>query len=157
MKVQSVRLHRVGLPLVSPFRTSFGVQTHRDVLLLELRGPQTTGWGECVAMSDPLYSSEYVDACADVLRRFLLPALASAGDITPLQIAEVPRPFRGHRMAKAAAEIAFIDAYLRERDESLAEFLGADRERVPAGVSVGIMDSIPQLLEAVEGYLDHGY
>jgi len=157
MKVESVRLHRVGLPLVSPFRTSFSVQTHRDVLLLELRGPQTNGWGECVAMSDPLYSSEYVDGCADVLRRFLLPALAAAGDLTPLQIAEVLRPFRGHRMAKAAVEIAFIDAYLRERDESLGEFLGAMRERVPAGVSVGIMDSVPQLLDAVAGYLDQGY
>src|SRR2546430_16521565 len=31
------------------------------------------------------------------------------------------------------------------------------RDQVDCGVSVGIMDSIPQLLDAVAGYLDQGY
>src|SRR4029453_4320619 len=38
-----------------------------------------------------------------------------------------------------------------------AGYLGATRDWVPAGVSVGIMDSVPQLLDAVAGYLDQGY
>ena len=40
---------------------------------------------------------------------------------------------------------------------SFARELGAVHDRVPCGVSVGIMDSIPQLLDAVGGYLDEGY
>ena len=43
------------------------------------------------------------------------------------------------------------------RGEPLAGHLGATRDRVPAGVSVGIMESVPQLLDAAAGYLDQGY
>ena len=60
-------------------------------------------------------------------------------------------------MAKAALETAVLDAELRAAGMSFAAFLGAVRDRVPAGVSVGIMDSIPELLDAVERYLDEGY
>ena len=66
-------------------------------------------------------------------------------------------PVKGHRMAKAALETALLDAQLRASGESFGRFLGAARDRVPCGVSVGIMDSIPRLLDAVEGYLDEGY
>ena len=65
--------------------------------------------------------------------------------------------FRGHRMAKAALETAVLDAELKARGVPLSRELGAVRERVPCGVSVGIMDSIPALLDAVGGYLDAGY
>ena len=64
---------------------------------------------------------------------------------------------KGHRMAKAALETAVLDAWLRAHGVPLARFLGATRDRVDCGVSVGIMDSVPQLLDAVGGYLDEGY
>ncbi len=60
-------------------------------------------------------------------------------------------------MAKAAVETAVLDAQLRQVGMSFGAFLGAVHDAVPAGVSVGIMDSIPELLAAVEGYLDEGY
>ena len=75
MKLDAVELRRIRLPLVSPFRTSFGTETEREVLLLRAVTDDAEGWGECVTMVDPLYSSEYVEAAADVLRRFLIPAL----------------------------------------------------------------------------------
>lgn len=165
MKLQGVELRRVAMPLVSPFRTSFGTQTARDVLLLRAvttsdRG-DAEGWGECVAMSDPLYSSEYADATADVLRRFLLPELAASADRLDRHgahaVAAVLRKFKGHRMAKAALEMAVLDAELRTEGRSWARELGAVHDRVPSGVSVGIFDSIPALLDAVDGYLDAGY
>jgi O-succinylbenzoate synthase len=40
---------------------------------------------------------------------------------------------------------------------SFQSYLGGTAERVPAGVSVGIMDSVPALLDAVDGYLAEGY
>ena len=165
MKLQGVELRRVAMPLVSPFRTSFGTQTARDILLLRAvttsdRG-DAEGWGECVAMSDPLYSSEYVDATADVLRRFLLPELAASADRLDRHgahaVASVLHKFKGHRMAKAALEMAVLDAELRTEGRSWARELGAVHDRVPSGVSVGIFDSIPALLDAVDGYLDAGY
>jgi O-succinylbenzoate synthase len=157
MKLAGVELRRVSMPLVAPFRTSFGTETTRDAMLLRVVTTDAEGWGECVAMSDPLYSSEYVDAAVDVLRRFLVPALAQVGDLTAVDVAPTLERFRGHRMAKAALEMGVLDAELRAQSRPLARELGAVRDRVPCGVSVGIMNSIPQLLDAVEGYLATGY
>jgi O-succinylbenzoate synthase len=157
MKLTGVELRTVQMPLVAPFRTSFGTQQVREILLLRAVTPEAEGWGECVAMADPLYSSEYVAACADVLRRFLIPALGGVRDLDATRVAPTLAAFKGHRMAKAALEIAVLDAELRARGMPLSRELGAVRDRVDCGVSVGIMDSIPQLLEAVAGYLDAGY
>jgi O-succinylbenzoate synthase len=145
------------MPLVSPFRTSFGTETCRDILLVRAVTAQAEGWGECVAMSDPLYSSEYVDAAGDVLRRFLVPALAAYPGLDASCVAPALSSFKGHRMAKAALEMAVLDAELRVAGRTLARELGATRSSVPCGVSVGIMNSIGELLDAVGGYLDGGY
>jgi O-succinylbenzoate synthase len=157
MKILGFELRRVAMPLVAPFRTSFGVETDRDILLVRVATPDADGWGECVAMREPLYSSEYVDAAADVIRRFLAPRLLNESTVDPLQVAGLLEPVKGHQMAKATLEMGVLDAWLRARGDSLAGHLGAVRDRVPAGVSVGIMDNVPELLDAVAGYLDQGY
>jgi O-succinylbenzoate synthase len=158
LAVEAVELIRIRMPLVAPFRTSFGTETARDVLLVHLLGGDGEGWGECVAMDEPLYSSEYVDAAQQVITAHLLPRLLGGGR-APLaaEVAPILAPVKGHRMAKAALEAAWLDAELRRDGRSLAWRLGATRDRVPSGVSVGIMSSIPQLLDAVSGYLDKGY
>ncbi|HEU5159392.1 MAG TPA: o-succinylbenzoate synthase [Streptosporangiaceae bacterium] len=158
MKLVHVELRRIAMPLVAPFRTSFGTETARDILLVHVvTDDDAEGWGESVAMSSPLYSSEYVDAAADVLRRFLVPALVGAGPFHAHAVAGHLARFKGHRMAKAALEMAVLDAELRSEGRSFAHALGAVRERVPCGVSVGIMDSVPRLLDAVDGYVAEGY
>ena len=157
MKLNGVELRRIQMPLVAPFRTSFGTETVRDVLLVRVVTPDAEGWGECVAMSDPHYSSEYVDAAADVMRRFLIPALAAVPHLDATRVGQALAGFKGHRMAKAALETAVLDAELRAAGRALARELGAVRDTVPCGVSVGIMDSLPELLDTVQAYLDRGY
>jgi O-succinylbenzoate synthase len=157
LKIEAVELVRIAMPLVSPFRTSFGTQTARDVLLVHVKGPDSDGWGECVAMSDPLYSAEYVDGAQDVIERFLLPRLWAAAEVSADQVAVRLAPVKGHPMAKAAVEMAILDAELCARGESLASHLGAVAESVPSGVSVGITGSLAELLDVVAGYLDEGY
>ncbi|MHB8339861.1 MAG: o-succinylbenzoate synthase [Mycobacteriales bacterium] len=157
MKLESAELCRARLPLVAPFRTSFGTQLERDVLLVRLRTGGAEGWGECVAMEEPLYSSEYVDAAGAVVERFLLPRLAAVPDLTAAGVGPALAAVKGHRMAKAALEMAVLDAELRTAGLPLATYLGATRDRVPAGVSVGIMDSVEHLLDVVADYLAQGY
>ena len=157
VKLEAVELRRVGLPLVAPFRTSFGVETHKDALIVRAIGGDSEGWGECVAMTEPLYSSEYVDAAEHVTRHYLLPRLFAVDDLAAADVASVLEPIKGHRMAKAAIETAILDAELRAQGVSLATRLGGVKAAVDSGVSVGIMDSIPQLLDAVEAYLAQGY
>ena len=158
MQIDRVVLYRVRLPLVAPFRTSFGVETERDVLLVEVQGPSGSGWGECVAMTEPLYSPEYVDGAHAVINAHLVPRLAAAGpSLEAEDVARVLAAVKGHHMAKAALEMAVLDAGLRAAGRSLADHLGATRSRVPAGVSLGISELIDQLLQEVAFYLGQGY
>src|ERR1700688_1997530 len=150
-------MRRIHLSLVAPFETSFGVQTKRDILLLKVITSDGNGWGECVATEEPTYSSEYVEGAQHVLIHHLLPRLFEAGRISAEDVSRVLRPVHGHQMAKAAIEMAILDAQLRASGESFAHFFGAVRAEVDCGVSVGIHSSIPALLQTVGEYLDQGY
>lgn len=161
MRLLNMTLHFVTLPLIAPFSTSFSTQTERHALLVEIladvNGVRVTGWGECVALAEPVYSSEFVDGCAAVIRRWLAPALFACDDLSAETVAFHLQHTVGHRMAKAALEMAVLDAQLRARGESFARYLGSVRTAVPSGVSVGIQESVPDLLRIVGGYLDEGY
>jgi O-succinylbenzoate synthase len=150
-------IYRLNLPLVRPFRTSFGTETVRDVLLVSVQLPDgTVGWGECSTMSWPGYSAEYSEGAVDVMTRHLIPALTDVG-VDPFDVATALEVVRGHPMAKSAIKTALLDAWLRGRHQSLADYLGAVRDRVDCGVSVGIPNSIPELLDEVGQYVDQGY
>ena len=161
MRAAIRELREIRLPLVAPFQTSFGVQTSRRILLVRAEvtdgGDVVEGWGECVAGDEPTYSAEYVDGAALVMRSVLIPRLAAVPDLAAADVAAVLEPVRGHPMAKAALEMAVLDAELRAAGRSYAELLGATRRRIPSGVSVGIHATIDELLAAVSGYIDDGY
>ncbi len=157
VKLEAVDLFRLALPLVSPFRTSFGTQTVKDVLVLRVRTNEGDGWGECVAMTDPLYSSEYIDGAEHVIEHHLLPRLFDEENLDAHAVAPSLAAVRGHRMAKAAIEMAVLDAQLRARDVSFGSFLGAVRDAVDCGVSVGIQSEVGVLIDVVAGYLEDGY
>lgn len=157
MRIERIELHTIGMPLVRPFETSFGRQTERQVLLARVVADGVDGWGECVAGTTPDYSSEYVDGCRSVIERFLAPVLLAAGDVTASALDGLFSGVIGHRMAKATLEAAVLDAELRSTGTSFGERLGAVRDRVECGVSVGISPDIETLLAEVEGYVDEGY
>lgn len=157
MKLHALELHELSIPLVSPFETSFGVQHARDVVLVKAVNSVGEGWGECVAMSAPVYSSEFNAAALAVIRDHLAPRLFAADALTAGAVGHVLHPFKGHRMAKAALELALLDAELRAAGTPLSAHLGAVVDRVPAGVSVGIMPDVATLVRVVGDYLEQGY
>lgn len=159
--IDAVELRRVELPLVTPFQTSFGTWTFRDVLLVRVTasGPDGTveGWGECVAGTQPLYSSEYTEACEDVTRDHLLPRVFAADVRHGADVADALTEVQGHRMAKAAVEMAVLDAELRAAGVSMAAHLGATVDRVAVGVSIGILPSLADLVATADQHLQEGY
>ncbi|MBD3757905.1 MAG: o-succinylbenzoate synthase [Microbacterium hominis] len=155
--LEAIELRVLHLPLVSPFTTSFGTETVREVIIVRARTADGDGWGEIVTQQAPLYSSEYTQGAWDVAQRFLVPALLDVGTLAPEQVAGILEPFVAHRMVKAGLELAILDAALRAEGRPLGEYLGAVVDRVPSGVSVGIQQDPAALVEAVGGYLDTGY
>ncbi|WP_030347778.1 o-succinylbenzoate synthase [Streptomyces sp. NRRL S-1022] len=157
MKLERVEIVHVAIPLVTPFRTSFGTMTAKDTFLLRVVTDRAEGWSEFAADPEPLYCSEFVAGAEIVLRDFLLPRVAALPHLTAAALAPAMARIKGHELAKAALETAVLDAELRSYGMPLAAYLGAVRDRVPAGVSVGIRNSVPELLDDVERYLAEGY
>ncbi|HEY0796612.1 MAG TPA: o-succinylbenzoate synthase, partial [Acidisarcina sp.] len=157
MKIDSILLRELRIPLVRPFRTSFGVTTDRRILLVEVRAEGLSGWGECTAGEHPYFSEETIDTAWQVLLTELVPALAAAEVKHGGNCPGIFKQVRGHRMAKAALENAVWDLEAQMRGVSLASLLGGTRQVISCGVSIGIQPSVGQLLDQVEIELAAGY
>jgi O-succinylbenzoate synthase len=152
-----VELRLVGLPLVRPFRTSMGVATRKECIVVRVETHDAEGWGECVADVEPDFSAEWNGSAWAVITGFLGPALLAAGEVSTASLLDIFSPWRGNRMAKATLVNAMVDAELRARGQSLASALGADKDAVVCGVSVGIAETTDALRKQVDGYLGDGY
>ena len=158
VKIQSVEMHVLVLPFKHPHATAFGTQHYRTVLLLRLLGENgLEGWGECLALSEPTFSAEYVNEVQLTVEQALAPILFSRDWCEPSEIAVAMAPVRGHQMAKATIEMALIDADLRRKGQSMADYLGAERTEVTCGASIGIKNAISDMLVDVEAALERGY
>jgi O-succinylbenzoate synthase len=155
VNIDAVELRRARMPLVTPWRTSYGTETERDILLVRVVGHAGEGWAECGALSAPGYVAEWVGSAHDVLRDVGAPRLVGGGSVRAADVAAlVPA---GNPMAAAALETAVLDAELRAAGMSLAGHLGATRTRVPAGVAVAIVEPLGALLDAVAKFVAQGY
>lgn len=158
MKIEMIEVRQVRIPLVVPFRTSFGTSHDKDTFLVRVVTPDAEGWAECGAEPDPLYSEEFLAGCEMVLADHLVPRLMALGPTLGAErVQSALAPVKGNPMAKHVLETAVLDAELKSLGLSFGRYLGAVHDRVPAGVSVGIMDSIPELLDAVDDYVAQGY
>ena len=157
IKVDGVEMRLIRLPLIEPFETSFGKVDSRLIFLLCLEANGLTGWGEVVASEEPLYSYETTTTALHVIRDFLAPAVVDAPIKDLNDLAKRLSPFRGHNMAKAGIELAFMDLLAQITGKSLSALIGGELNRVDVGVSLGIQPALPKLLERVERYLSLGY
>ncbi len=157
MKIERIEQYVVQMQLKHHFETSFAREHTVDKIILAVYADGLTGWGESPVDSHPYYSPDTVETCWHIQRDYLIPLLlgrevAHAADL-PALFARV----RGHPMAKAGLEAALWDLEAQQAGLSLAALLGGTRKRIESGVSIGIQDSVEELLEQIEGYLAEGY
>jgi O-succinylbenzoate synthase len=156
-KIDSVEMLIVRLPLVTPFETSFSVQTHKEALLLKIAADDVWGWGESVTSPDPYYCYETNATAAHIIKDFLIPVLTSMNHFT---IEEVLRNFeqiRGHHMAKAAVENALLDIISRKNNMPLYEFLDGISKKIMSGISIGIQKNLDDLFKSIQKACDKKY
>jgi o-succinylbenzoate synthase len=157
LKLEAVTLREIQMPLVHFFETSFGRTFSRRILLLTAHCQGVDGWAECVAGEEPFYSSEWIETAWATLKHHLLPSVLGQSFSTAPECVPLMGKIRGHRMAKTAVENALWDAEAKERKQPLWKLLGGTRRQIECGVSIGIQDSVQQLLNKVETELAAGY
>jgi o-succinylbenzoate synthase len=157
MTIDRIDLFLCRLPLVHFFETSFGRSYDRTFVLVRVEGDGHEGWGESVAEANPYYSSETTETVWHIISGFIAPLLVGKRFDHPRDIYPALRRIRGHNMAKAGVEMAIWDLYARATNQPLSKALGGTRDRIASGVSIGIQDSLDQLMEKIEKELAAGY
>jgi len=157
MKLDSLTLHHLRMPLVAPFETSFGRTTERECIIVAIQSEGLTGYGECAAERDPGYSYETAGTAWHVIRDFITPQIMGQDIRDVHDYQRRVETIRGHHLAKAGVEMALLDLRGKKEDCSLRSLLGGIRDHVMVGVSVGIQASSAVLVKTVGKYLEAGY
>ncbi|MHC4601373.1 MAG: o-succinylbenzoate synthase [Planctomycetota bacterium] len=157
MIVEEIELRIVSMPLVHPFRTSFGVQRDRWTVIVAAKAGMRTGYGESPVARTPGYSYETTETAFHVLRDVFSLRLVGVEIDGPADLPRLFRGLKGHPMARAGLEGALWDLRARIEGVPLSALHGGTREAIDVGVSVGIQDSVDALLERIRAFLDEGY
>jgi O-succinylbenzoate synthase len=157
MRIERVELRHIRMEMVHPFETSFARETDREALIVTAYADGLTGWGESAASAAPLFSYETVETCWHVLHDFLAPAIIGQEVPDAEEFARRTSFVRGHPMAKAALEAALWDVWAQAAGQPLAEMLGGVRDQIDVGVSIGIQQTVDELLVRIHSFLEEGY
>jgi O-succinylbenzoate synthase len=157
MRLRQVTLREIHMTLLAPFETSFERTCRRRILLVEADVDGVKGWGECVASETPYYSPETIDTAWHILKDFLWPTLKATEFSRAGEVWSLLTRIRGHNMAKGALEAAIWDAEAKMKGVPLWKLLGGTRAEISCGVSIGIKDSLDELVSAVRKELAAGY
>jgi O-succinylbenzoate synthase len=163
MKIDRLILRQVRLPLVHFFETSFGRTYHRDIVLVEACGEGLSGWGEVTAGENPFYNEEWTGSVWPIIREYVAPRLLGRELASAQEAAPLTAHIRGHLMARGGVEAALWDLEARQKGLPLWQLVNQDRpadqvrREIPCGVSLGIQDSVEQLLDKIALELAAGY
>ena len=146
------------MPLVRPFETSFGRTFERRILLVEVEDADgAAGWGEVTCGERPFYNEEWVDSAWLVLRDFAIPRVLGREIPAAAAVGALNAAVRGHRMALGGLEAACWELEARKRGLPLWQHVGGERREIACGVSIGIQDSVGELLDLIGTEVEAGY
>ena len=158
MKLTEITIRHLQMDLKAPFTTSFGTFTKKDFLLLEAKDEAgTIGWGESVAFHSPWYNEETLKTNWHMLEDYLIPLILHKEINHPDEVNVLFEPIRKNNMAKSTIEGAIWDIYAQQTNQTLAQALGGQKEKIEVGISIGIQKSIEDLVALVDGYVEEGY
>ncbi len=157
MRIDSLTLYHLRMPLVAPFETSFGREVDRECILIAADAEGLTGYGECVASYDPGYNYETTGTAWHIIKDFIAPLVLGQDVADADDFQRRVAGIRGHHLAKAGVEMALWDLLGKRAGKSLRTMLGGERERVEVGVSVGLQESPEALVRTVHDYIEAGY
>jgi len=158
IQVERITLREIRLPLVHFFETSFGRTKERRMVLVEVSSGGVSGWGEVTCGENPFYNEEWTESAWLILRDYVAPRVINHPFENASDVGARTSHIRGHLMARGGLEVAVWDLEARLNGRPLYQHIGGGaRREIPCGVSIGIQDSVAQLLEKIETELAAGY
>jgi o-succinylbenzoate synthase len=157
IKVDRIVLRQIRMPLVHFFETSFGRTYERDIILVEAIADGISGWGEVTAGENPFYNEEWTGSVWPLLIDYIAPRVLRYEFSSPAEVAPRTAYIRGHNMTRGGIETAVWDLQGRVNNEPLWKTIGGVRREIACGVSIGIQDSVEELLGKIENELAAGY
>ncbi len=158
IKVDQIILRQIRMPLVHFFETSFGRTYDRDIILVEVVSGGVSGWGEVTAGENPFYNEEWTGSVWPLLIDYICPRILNVSLDSAASVGERTSHIRGHNMTRGGVEAAVWDLQARLEGQPLWNIIGGGaRKEIPCGVSIGIQDSVEQLLAKIDTELKAGY
>lgn len=157
-KLDRIVLRHLKMPLVHFFQTSFGRTYDRDIIVVEVSADGVTGWGEVTCGENPFYNEEWTDAAWLILKNYVAPRVLNHTFESATVVGERSAHIRGHKMARGGLEAACWDLEARQKNVPLYQAIGGGTyKEIACGVSIGIQDSVDQLLQKIETEVNAGY
>jgi len=157
-EIERIVIRQIRLPLVHFFETSFSRTYERDIVLVEVISDGLSGWGEVTAGENPFYNEEWTASIWPLLENYVAPRILHHPFDSANDVYGRTSHIRGHYMARGGVEAAVWDLEARRASIPLAQHIeGRARTEIPCGVSIGIQDSVAQLLEKIATEIAAGY
>ncbi len=139
------------------FKTSFGEVKNRDAIIVKLTTDAgVVGYGECAALTEPIYLEETIKTCEHIINDILFPIVLGK-TLTPQEFVDRTNYLRGNRIAKYGVECALWVIQSIEQNLSIKTLLGSEKTFVEIGESIGLLPTSQQTFELIEKRLAQGY
>lgn len=149
MRIESISLYHVRMPLLEPWRTAYGSDAAIETVLVCMRSGGLEGWGEATPLAQPCYSPEYAGGVFGVVRDLFGPRLLGREISSGGALQQMLAIFKGNPFAKAALDTAWWDLRAQSLGLPLYKALGGKNNSIQAGADFGIRDSVEELLDLV--------
>ena len=157
MKIDKVEIRHIKMKLASLFESANNIENYEEHIIIKVDSENIIGWGECVAQSTPSYTYETVETAWHILTEFIIPKILNKNFNSLNELISTWKWIRGHNMSKAGVEAALYDLFSKKENVSLSKFLGGNKNKIEAGVSIGLQTSNEELIKKINEYLGEGY
>ena len=157
MKIDSIDVYGVSMPMKQAFTTSFGTTPATEGCIVKITSGEFTGWGESLSWKYPAYTSECARAQFLICRDIIAPLLTGKEIASGEQLQQELSGIKGNYFAKAGFDLAWWELSAKMQRQPLWKLIGGVTDTIDVGADFGVQDSIGILLDKIRGALESGY
>ncbi len=157
LRLDSIDLYHVQVPLREPLHIGRSQIRAKEAVVLRAQTSRGTGWGEATITPGPSTAESTSASTWDALLRTLCPAALDHGEVELRALTGLLDQHDICPAAKAGLEMAIWHVAAMARDVPLHVLLGGVAKPLASGLSLGVFETVDELLQTVERHLATGY